>query len=119
MRLSDVGGSLDSAVGSGDLHAGTVRGSIKSRAGSGDVHVDAAHGDVDVASGSGSITLGLPAGISARLDVTTGSGQVQSDLPVEQAPAGNARSITVRARTGSGDVRLVRAAASMFEKPSA
>lgn len=116
IHLAEVGGSLENAVGSGDLHAGPVRGSLKSRAGSGDVQVDAVHGDVDVASGSGSIRLGLPSGVSARLDVTTGSGQVQSDLPVEQSPAGNARSITVRARTGSGDVRLVRAGSTVEKK---
>ncbi len=120
VSLSDVGGGLDAAFGSGDLHAGIVRGRLRSRAGSGDVAIEAVHGDVDLASGSGSIALGLPAGVSAHLDVMTGSGQLHSDLPVEQAPAAGAGSITVRARTGSGDVRLSRAAASsMFEKPSA
>lgn len=118
VHLTEVGGSLDSAAGSGDLHAGHVRGALKSRAGSGDAHIDAVHGDADVASGSGSISLGLPSGLAARLDLSTGSGQVQSDLPVEQQPSAHARSTTIRARTGSGDIRLTRAA-EMFFKPSA
>lgn len=118
VHLAEVGGGLDGAFGSGDLHAGPVQGSVRSRAGSGDVHLEAVHGDVDLASGSGSFTLGLPSGVSARLDLNTTVGHVHSDLPVEQAPAANPRSITVRARTASGDIRLVRAA-GMFQKPSA
>jgi hypothetical protein len=63
-----------------------------------------------VARGSGSIAIGLPAGQPARLDVTTGSGRVDSDLPIEDSPATQHNPITVRARTGSGNVRLFRAA---------
>jgi hypothetical protein len=68
------------------------------------------HGDVDVASGTGELAIGIPAGQAARLDVTTGSGRVNSELPVEERPATAGRAITVRARTGSGDIRLFRAA---------
>jgi len=110
-HLAEVGGRLECGFGSGELVADVVRGDVRSRASSGSAEVGAAYGDVDIASGSGSITLGVPAGISARLSVTTGSGQLQSDLPVEQGPAPGARTITVRARTGSGNVRLQRAAA--------
>jgi hypothetical protein len=109
-RFGEVTGGLHCGFGSGSLDASVVRGTLHSRAGSGSVSVGAVHGDVDVASGSGGFTLGVPAGVAARLDVTTGSGQLHSDLPVEQAPATGARSITIRARTGSGDVHLVRAA---------
>jgi hypothetical protein len=48
--------------------------------------------------------------VAARLDVMTGSGQLRSDLPVADTPNPAARAISVRARTGSGDVHLVRAA---------
>lgn len=123
MRLDGIGGMVDCSFGSGSLQVASVGGALRWRAGSGDVHIDAAHGDVDVATGSGSITLGLPAGVSARLDITTGSGELHSDLPVEATQAAGSRSITVRGRTGSGDVRLVRAAPSFSknaaEKPSA
>lgn len=118
LHVGDVGGSLDCGFGSGDLTVGWARGSVRFRAGSGDVRIDAAGGNVDVATGSGSLTIGLPSGVSARLDVVTGSGRLHSDLPVEHAPAAGARSIEVRARTGSGDVRLTRAAPT-FERPAA
>jgi len=105
-----IGGSLDAGRGSGRLEVGSVRGRVRTRSGSGSAVLSSVHGDVDLASGSGGVEIGLPAGRAARLDVTTGSGRVRSDLPIEHAPASKADAITVRARTGSGDVRLFRAA---------
>lgn len=109
-RFGEVAGGLHCGFGSGSLDAAVVRGALHSRAGSGSVSVGAVHGDVDVAAGSGGFTLGVPAGVAAKLDVTTGSGRLHSDLLVEPSPAAGARAITIRARTGSGDVHLVRAA---------
>lgn len=111
VSLGDVGGSIQSGFGSGDLAVEIARGAVRSRAGSGDAHIGSAHGDVDVTAGSGKVSVGLPSGVSARLDVTSGSGRVRSDLPIEDGPAAGGTPITVRARTGSGDVRLFRAAA--------
>lgn len=111
VRFGETGGSVHAGFGSGNLEIGTARGSVRSRAGSGDLRIDAVFGDVDLGAGSGTITLGLPSGVSARLDVTSGSGRVHSDLPIEDQPVGNRGSITVRTRTGSGDVRLFRSAA--------
>ncbi|MGH3636869.1 MAG: hypothetical protein ACRDV3_03125 [Acidothermaceae bacterium] len=108
-RLAEVTGQLECGFGTGELIVGVVRGDVRSRAGSGSAQVGAAHGDVDVALGSGPITIGLPAGVSARVSATSGSGQVRSDLPVEKAQAPGTHPVTVRARTGNGDVRLVRA----------
>lgn len=109
--FGEVLGDLEAGFGSGDLRADVVRGSSRLRAGSGDLRVDAVYGDVDFTCGSGEMSLGLPAGVSARLDVRTGSGQVRSDLPIDDDRSGTGPAITIRARTGSGDVRLFRAAA--------
>jgi len=109
-HFGEIGGSLTSACGSGDLEVATARGSVRARAGSGNATIAAVYGDVDLVSGSGRLAIGLPAGQPARLDVTTGSGRVNSELLIEDAPATQNTAITVRARTGSGDVRLFRAA---------
>ena len=111
-RFGDVAGSLSSGLGSGSLNAATVRGDLHSRTGSGSTSVEAVYGNVDLATGSGTLTVGVPDGVSVRLDITTGSGSLHSDLPVEQGPRKGARAVTLRARTGSGDVRLVRAPAA-------
>lgn len=109
-QFGEVGGALQAGFGSGNLAIDIAHGGVRSRAGSGDASIGTAYGDVDFGSGSGTVSVGLPAGLSARLDVTTGSGRVQSDLPIEESPAAGSKSITIRARTGSGDVRLFRAA---------
>lgn len=108
--FGEVLGDLEAGFGSGDLQADVVRGSSRLRAGSGNLRLAAVHGDVDFTCGSGEMSLGLPAGMSARLDVRTGSGQVRSDLPIDDDRTGTGPAITVRARTGSGDVRLFRTA---------
>ena len=109
-HLGEVGGAVSSACGSGRLEIDTARGAVRFRSGSGAATLGAIYGDVDLASGSGNLRIGGPAGTSARLDLTSGSGQIDPQLPVSQTPARGARAITIRARTGSGDVRLFRAA---------
>ena len=109
-QFGEVDGDLTAGCGSGNLQVRVMRGSVRSRCGSGDARLGEVHGDVDLASGSGGLELGLPEGVTARLDVHTGSGQVRSELPIEDAPKSAAGAIRVRARTGSGDVRLFRAA---------
>jgi hypothetical protein len=109
-RFGEVGGEVQSSTGSGDLQVGVVHGTVVSRCGSGGARLSEVHGDVVFASGSGGLELGLPAGVTARLDLHTGAGQVRSELPIEAEPRTRKGSITVRARTGNGDVRVFRAA---------
>jgi Putative adhesin len=109
-RFGRVNGALTTATGSGNLDVAEAFGPVHCRAGSGRATLNSVHGDVDAVTGSGTLAIGLPAGQAARLDVTTGSGRVVSELPIDDAPATSDRAITVRARTGSGNVRLFRAA---------
>jgi hypothetical protein len=112
-RFGRIGGDLNAGCGSGELDVTSVGGSVRSRAGSGRFTLARVNGDlVDLASGSGPMSIGLPAGRPARLDVTTGSGRVDSELPIHDRPrvsVSKARAMQVRARTGSGDIRLFRA----------
>ena len=109
-QFGEIGGELTAGCGSGDIEVRRVRGRVHSRCGSGTARLGEVHGDVDVATGSGGVEVGLPTGVTTRLDVQTGSGQVKSELPIEDQPRTTKGVITVRARTGSGDVRLFRAA---------
>jgi len=108
--FGEVVGSVEVGCGSGNLEVGAASGRVRMRTGSGQLSIGSAGGDIDFTSGSGGVSIGLRRGQPARLDVITGSGQVRSDLPVEDhPPADTARAITVKARTGSGDVRIFRA----------
>jgi hypothetical protein len=108
--FGEVGGALTMACGTGSLDVGVAHGAVRMRTGSGQATIAVAENDVEFGSGSGGLSVGLRAGQSARLDVLTGSGQLRSDLPVaDSPPAAHGRAITVRARTGSGDIRVFRA----------
>jgi hypothetical protein len=125
-RVHRVTGATVIKSGSGDITMGEV-GQLSMGCGTGDVTIDVAHGrthlrtgtghvrigvvddDVDVVLGAGTLEVGLRRGQVARLDVTTGAGRLQSELPVEHTAPASGRSITIRARSGCGDVRLFRA----------
>ncbi len=108
--FGEVGGGLMMACGTGSLEVGIAHGGVRMRTGSGQASIAVAESDVEFGSGSGGLSVGLRSGQSARLDVLTGAGRLFSDLPVEDAPPASAnRAITIRARTGSGDVRIFRA----------
>ena len=111
-HLSEVTGALDLISGSGSMDLGTARGAVRVRSGSGEVTIRHAHGDVEFATGAGSLAVGLEPGQPARLDINTGHGRLISELDVsDTAPTEDLPAITIRARTGSGDVRLFRAVA--------
>lgn len=110
VHLGDVRGDLDCVCGSGRLDADEVHGRLRARSGAGAASLRAVYGDVDLASGSGDVAIGLPAGVTASVDLNTGCGEVRSDLPVTDSPAERRGAITVRVRTGRGDVVLSRAA---------
>ncbi len=106
-RLGEIGKSLDLACASGDVTVDRAHGSVRLRTGSGTATIGAAEADLELLTGAGAFAIGLPSGVTARLDITTGSGQVHSELPVEHSAPGGP-TITIRARTGHGDVRLFR-----------
>lgn len=107
-HLGEVGERLVMACGSGNLDVGIAHGPVSMRAGSGRATIGTAEADVDLVTGSGGLSVGLRPGQTARLDVTTGSGDLRSDVPVDDTQPSGAPAITIRARTGSGDVRIVR-----------
>jgi hypothetical protein len=111
VHFGDVGGALEWNFGRGELVVDAIHGGVRGRAGAASTQIGAAYGDVDVAFGSGPISVGVPTSVSARVDIATGTGQVRSDFPVEQTATTAARTISVRARTGRGDIHLRRAAA--------
>jgi hypothetical protein len=109
IRIGECGKTLDLVNGNGGLRVGIARGRTRLRTGNGAAAIDVALADVELSSGSGALTVGLPAGQQARLDVLTGSGQLRTEMPVEQAPSGQGHPVTIRARTGSGDITIRRA----------
>ena len=72
--------------------------------------------DLDIDTGSGSVTVWLPEGVGAQVDLETGSGGIDLDFPVQirrverdhvEGSIGDGEG-RIRIETGSGRVRLAR-----------
>lgn len=108
--------ALLARTGSGNISAVSVTGEATALAGSGDISVSCAGGPIRVQSGSGDVSLGITRGVVARLDVTTVSGEIHSELDVSDvAPAGDDAAVPVRVQTVSGDIHLRRAEPSTVD----
>lgn len=94
IRVEDVDGMLDAKAGSGTIEFTAVHGAAKITNGSGDVRVGVVDGELSVKSGSGDVCI---ADAAESVHALSGSG----DFAVERVHRG-----AVRARTGSGDVRV-------------
>ncbi len=115
VRASDL--KVDTGSGNVKLTGG-ISGTVALDTGSGEVSITLARElrDVTVESGSGDVTLRMPDGVGADLDVETSSGEIESDFPVSVTRhehdhlrgtigGGGAR---IRVDAGSGDVRLLK-----------
>ncbi len=110
LEIESFDGSVDFKSASGDVKIGRVGRSVTGRTASGDVRVlSVGSGTVEADSASGDITIGIAAGVAAWLDLQSVSGDVSSTLDDADAPVAGDATVTVRARTLSGDIRIVRA----------
>jgi DUF4097 and DUF4098 domain-containing protein YvlB len=108
LRLTRCGDLRARSV-SGDIHLGRADGDAVCQSVSGDVWVGEVHGGrTEVQTTSGDITVTVVPGLSLRLDLSTMSGSVSSDL--SQSAAESAVDATISCRSISGDLQLLRAA---------
>ena len=109
---------IDTGSGSVDLGTTTAR-SVRVDVGSGSVEVALSRDakDVYVDTGSGSVTLRVPESIGADVDFETGSGDIDSDLPItiQRQERGSLKgrigdgTARITVSTGSGGIRIRRA----------
>jgi hypothetical protein len=114
ITLGHVGGAIDANVVSGDLRIRAADNGASVGAVSGDVELTAvARGDVELRTVSGDVVVGVRQGARVHVDVTTVSGDLRSDVPLEETEGGgDGPLVDIRGRTVSGDVRVRTAAAS-------
>lgn len=110
-EVARVAGSATLNTVSGDLRVRHLGGTAKGKSVSGDVELDAVHsGEVTVQSVSGDVTIGIAPGAGVWMDLKSLSGDTRSELAPADGPGeGETSSVEVRAKTVSGDIRLVRA----------
>lgn len=98
---------------SGDLTVGELAGSAELSTASGDLDIGrVSHGDLAIHTASGDVRIGVAPGAVAHLSVSTLSGSVRNDLPVEESAPADGATATITIQTLSGDIRISRALAT-------
>ena len=95
LLLEGIAGSLRATTGSGDVTARDVQGEAEVGTGSGDLILESVTGRVIARTGNGSIRLELAAGFAGRLEISTGRGAIDVDVPDGQVVSSNEHEKTV------------------------
>lgn len=116
--VQQVDGDLSAQLVSGDLWVEDARGSITANTVSGDQKLDAVHtGTVETRTVSGDVLIGVRRGCSLFVDANTVSGSTSSEFDLSDGPSdetetsGEGPFVEIRAKTVSGDIRIMRAPA--------
>lgn len=114
VRVATVEGEARIQTVSGDLAIDDAQGDLSARSVSGDQRIGAVQqGVIKLQSVSGDVRVGVRPGTRLRIDASSTSGDVSSELDVKDAPSEtpSAREARLEAKTVSGDVEITRAAA--------
>jgi hypothetical protein len=110
VRIRGFGTDARVTTASGDVHVDAVAGRVQAKTASGDIHVARAQeGEIQARTASGDISVAIVDGTAARLDCSSLTGRVVSDLEETDGPADTDRTLLVAAQSVSGSVMLTRA----------
>jgi DUF4097 and DUF4098 domain-containing protein YvlB len=109
-----VAGDVELNSASGDLALGSAGASVRARSASGDIAIGVTRqGTVEINSASGDVSVGVAAGVGVWLDVSTMSGDTNTNLAVGDQPPTTGCDLRIMARSMSGDIDIRRAAATV------
>jgi len=108
LRVGSIAeGQLETA--SGSISVGRAAGSVRANTASGDIEIGSLAGPARIDGVSGDIRIGLAAGLAAKLEVTSLTGDIQSELPVDDQAPVEGSPVEVSSHTVSGDITIHRA----------
>jgi DUF4097 and DUF4098 domain-containing protein YvlB len=110
VRITGVTGRLHASAVSGDVHITEVSGSVSASSVSGDVRVDISRldgsDDMKFSTVSGEVNVMLPASLAADVDISSFSGAIKTDFPVEVRTERYGSRNSARGKLGEGTRRL-------------
>jgi hypothetical protein len=130
IRVGVLGGTASLKTSAGDVSVGEVNAAVQLKSAYGDIVVDralapvhaktsagnvrvgeTAAGPIELETAYGELEIGIPDGVAAYLDVSSGHGTVRSELDASAAPAETdpSRTVEVRGHTQFGGIVIRRA----------
>ena len=110
VEVSGVTGRLRASAVSGDVRVKNVSGSANVSSVSGDVEVEVdrldGSDDMKFASVSGDVVVKMPSNLDADVDISSMSGSIKTDFPIEVREERHGPRTYARGRLGSGSRRL-------------
>lgn len=110
VHVTGVTGRLHASAVSGDVHVKNVTGSVNASAVSGDVNIeiDRLEGsdDMKFSTVSGDVSVSLPSNLDADVDMSSFSGSIKTDFPVEVRSERFGSRNWARGKLGDGSRRL-------------
>jgi Putative adhesin len=121
IEIEETGpGDVELHTGSGDINVRGIQGGFRAEAGSGDVTAEGTqNGTWEVRTGSGNVHVRLPANAAFDADISTSSGTVDVEYPMEMTVQGRVQETRksirgkvrgggalLSVRTGSGDIQI-------------
>jgi hypothetical protein len=116
VTLQGVSGEVRAASASGSVKVRDAAGSVNASTASGNVDVELARlegaGDMRFSSASGDVSVRLPSSLDARVDMSTASGSIDTDFPIEVKKDRYSSGYTARGQLGGGSRLLKISSAS-------
>ncbi|WP_030569076.1 DUF4097 family beta strand repeat-containing protein [Streptomyces aureocirculatus] len=107
--IREVTGELRATAACGAVSVGVAHGAVDITADSGTIKVDeVTRGMITLETSDGSVEVGIRRTSVAQLEVKSHAGTVHNSIDTAEAPGPDAESVTVRARTGVGDIVIRR-----------
>jgi Putative adhesin len=114
-------GNIDLHTGSGDIKVRGIQGAFRADTGSGDVTAEGTQsGTWEIRTGSGNVDVRMPANAAFEADISTSSGSVNVNSPIEMTVQGRIEETRkhirgkvrgggplLSVRTGSGDIQIL------------
>ncbi|HYN84221.1 MAG TPA: DUF4097 family beta strand repeat-containing protein [Pyrinomonadaceae bacterium] len=106
VTVENVSGDINASTASGEMRVRNVSGSVNASSASGDVEVDIARleggAPMKFSSASGNVSVRLPSGIDADVVMSTASGRIRTDFPIEVRESRRGSGSRAEGRLGSG-----------------
>jgi len=112
VTVSGIAGAVNASSVSGNVHVGENNGAVSGKSTSGNVEVEIVQlggaGDMEFASVSGNVRVKLPSNLDADVRMSTHSGGLKTDFPlqIEEPERGPVRRAAGRVGGGSRNLRL-------------